>query len=140
MSSVVPLGIRDCNPWNLQANHIEWLGELPTQGATGELVFDTMIDGIRAGVKLCYSYQAEGYNTPAKFVMRFSPAAAGNPTTAYIQNVCAWTGFAFDALLDFHDPKILRPWARAIWRQEQGAWSSQAITDEELTAGIEAAK
>lgn len=135
-----PLGIRDCNPWNLQQEHIPWMGELPTQAATGEIVFDSMVDGIRAGVKLCYTYQEEGYDTPLKFVMRFSPAKAGNPTTQYIQNVCAWTGFPFDQALDFHDPKVMRPWARAIWRQEQGLAASEAITDEELAAGIEAAQ
>lgn len=134
-----PLGIRDLNPWNLQECHIPWLGLLPKQSATGELVFDTMIDGIRAGVKLCYTYQEEGYSTPLKFIMRFSPSGAGNPTTDYIQNVCDWTGFPFDRDLDFHDPKVIRPWARAIWRQEQGLEYSKQITDEELTAGIEAA-
>jgi hypothetical protein len=136
----VPLGIRSCNPWNLQQEHIPWLGLTPNQAPTGELVFDNMIDGIRAGVKLCYSYQAEGFNTPLKFITRYSPATAGNPTAQYVQNVCGWTGFPFDATLDFHDPKIIRPWARAIWRQEQGLEASLTISDDDLTRGIEAAQ
>ena len=134
--SATPLGIRDNNPWNLQQAHIQWLGLTPNQAPTGELVFDNIVDGIRAGVKLCYTYQAEGKNTPLSFVTSFSPASAGNPTAQYVANVCQWTGFSFDQALDFHDTATLTAWARAIWRQEQGQEFADAITADEVSQGI----
>lgn len=83
MNTPAPLGIRSNNPWNLQQEHIPWMGLVPAvEPATGELIFDTLADGIRAGVKVCYSYQRAGIDTPAVFIPRFSPAAAGNPTSS----------------------------------------------------------
>lgn len=134
-----PLGMRMNNPWNLQEAHIPWLGLIPNQAPTGELVFDTLTHGIRAGVKLCYTYQREGKNTPLAFVTSFSPASAGNPTAQYVANVCRWTGFTFDQALDFHDSSLMKIWARAIWRQEQGE-DADSITDDDIDAGIEAAQ
>jgi hypothetical protein len=134
------LGIRSNNPFNLQESHIPWMGELPSQSATGEITFDTMVDGIRAGVKVCYAYQKEGFDTPAAFIPRYAPAEAGNPTLTYLSNVCSWTGFGSKDKLDFHDPLVMQKWARALWRQEQGLAAAQAISFEELQAGIEAAQ
>jgi len=140
MSSSAPLGIRANNPWNLQQAHVPWLGLVPAEEPdTGELVFDTMTDGIRAGVKLCYTYQEQGRNTPLTFITAFSPAAAGNPTAQYVTNVCGWTGFAPDQALDFHDETTMLAWARAIWRQEQGLEWATSITDDEIREGITAA-
>ncbi|HET9109078.1 MAG TPA: hypothetical protein VFN79_18020 [Steroidobacteraceae bacterium] len=130
------LGMSRCNPWNLKQFHIPWLGESATDAQVadgGELSFITMDLGIRAGIKLCYTYQARGWNSPVAFITRFSPPPE-NPTTQYIQNVSTWTGFRWDASLDFHDPKILIPWARAIWRQEQGAAAQVILTSDILAA------
>ena len=132
------IGLNSNNPWNLQASHVAWLGLTPNQTESGELCFDTMVDGIRAGVKLCYTYQGRGLNTPGSFITEFSPAAAGNPTAAYIRNVCQWTGYDQNQALDFHDASTMLTWAPAIFRQEQGA-DSATITTEQLLEGIEAA-
>lgn len=125
------IGLDRNNPWNLLAEHIPWMGLLESQPASGPLVFDTLEDGIRAGVKLCYTYQGREWNTPEIFIPRFSPAKVGNPTAQYLQNVCAWTGFGEKEVLDFHNTAILCPWARAIWRQEQGSAAS-FITDTQI--------
>jgi hypothetical protein len=135
VAAVSPLGLRCNNPFNLQEEHIPWLGVEPTQAPGGELQFDTLVDGIRAGVKLCYTYQKRGLNSPLKFVTEFSPPSA-NPTAQYIQNVCEWTGFQFDQILDFHDLATMKAWARAVWRQELGEAAANAITDDQLVAGI----
>lgn len=131
------LGLQRNNPWNLQQAHVPWLGLIPAiEPDSGELIFDTLLDGIRAGVRLCYSYQAAGNRSPLTFISKFSPAVAGNPTAQYVQNVCEWTGFAFDQTLDFHNLATMMSWARAIFRQEQGAIAALTITDEQIQAGI----
>lgn len=136
MNSPAPLGIRSNNPWNLQQEHIPWIGLTPDQAASGELIFETMPDGIRAGVRLCYTFQARGWNTVDLFVANFAPASAGNPTVQYEANVCEWGGWQHDQPLDFHQLAIIQPFARAIWRQEQGLAAMQGITDDQLNAGI----
>jgi len=138
--AAAPLGMRDNNPWNLQQAHIPWLGLAPDQAPAGELVFLDLVDGIRAGVRLCWTYQSEGKDTPLKFVTSFSPASAGNPTAQYVANVCKWSGFDFDQAIDFHDPPTLIKWARCIWRQEQGQQFAESITDEQIMAAIKAAE
>lgn len=123
------IGLSRNNPWNLLSEHIPWMGLLADQPDSGPLAFDSMEDGIRAGIKLCYTYQERGWNAPVLFIERFSPPQAGNPTRQYIENVCTWTGFDADQPLDFHNAAILCPWARAIFRQEQGA---NDITDKQI--------
>ena len=123
VESDLPLGLRQNNPWNMKQFHIQWLGESAADarvGDGGELFFLTMEFGIRAGIRLCYTYQRRAWNEPKIFIPKFSPAAAGNPTAQYILDVCAWTGFQADQELDFHDPAVMTVWAPAIWRQEQG--------------------
>lgn len=139
MESVnLPLGMRLNNPWNLLQFHIPWMGETAADASVadgGELSFATMVLGIRAGIVLCYTYQRRAWNEPDVFIPKFSPAAAGNPTAKYLENVLTWTGYQLHQDLDFHNPDVLVPWARAIWRQEQGP-AADAIT----TADILAAK
>jgi hypothetical protein len=138
MNTPAPLGLRDFNPWNLQQAHVPWIGLVQQEPETGELIFDDLIDGIRAGIRLCYTYQRMGLNTPAKFIQKFSPAAAGNPTAQYCTNACDWTGFAADQPIDFHIPAVMIAWAKAIFRQEQGP--DYGITDDEITQAIAAAQ
>lgn len=131
-----PLGIRFNNPWNLQQEHIPWLGLTPNQSPSGELQFDTMEDGIRAGVKLCYSYQQRGWNTVDRFVANFSPENAGNPTVQYEENLCAWGGWQHSETLDFRDAAVMQMFARAVWRQENGLDALMAINTDQINAGI----
>lgn len=121
--SALPIGMRRNNPWNLKQFHIPWLGESASDAQLadgGELSFLTMDLGIRAGIRLCYTYQRRAWNEPAVFIPHFSPAAAGNPTAQYVLDVCKWTGYEKYQDLDFHDPDVMTRWAPAIWRQEQG--------------------
>jgi hypothetical protein len=127
------LGLSRNNPGNLLQEHIPWFGLTPTQPDEGPLQFDTLTDGIRAFVKLCYTYQMRGLNSPLTFISDYSPPSAGNPTTQYVQNVCDWTGFAFDQSLNFHDTPTMIKWAAAIFRQEQG---ENDITEDQINVGI----
>ncbi len=127
------LGMSRNNPWDLLPEHVPWFGLAATQPDQGPLAFASLTDGIRAGILLCYTYQRRAWNEPAVFIPKFSPAAAGNPTAQYIQNVCAWTGFGPYDDLDFHDSAVLVPWARAIWRQEQGN-AALIITDADIAS------
>jgi hypothetical protein len=133
------IGLSRNNPWNLLAEHIPWMGLLADQPDSGPLAFDSMQDGIRAGIKLCYTYQERGWDTPVLFIPRFSPPQAGNPTPQYIENICTWCHVSPDQLLDFHDNDFMKIWAKAIFRQEQGEEGVAQITDDEIMAGIAAA-
>ncbi len=135
--SELPIGMRQNNPWNMKQFHIPWMGESAADAQVadgGELFFATMEFGIRAGIRLCYTYQRRAWNEPAIFIPKFSPAAAGNPTAQYILDVCAWTGFQEDQELDFHDDQVMTRWAPAIWRQEQGASASLITVADVLQA------
>lgn len=141
MNSPEPvLGMRSNNPWNLQQEHIDWAGLTANQAPSGELVFDDLIDGIRAGVLVCYAYQRRGLNTIGTFLPKFSPAAANNPTAQYETDVCTWTGWDRNRPIDFHSAVDMLPFARAIFRQEDGAAAEASITDAQIQAGIELAQ
>lgn len=126
------IGMQRNNPWDILVSDIAWDGLAPAQPESGPAEFVSLECGIRAGIKLCYTYQGRGWNSPVTFITRFSPPP-DNPTAAYIQHVCDWTGFRYDQLLDFHDPKVLVPWAHAIFREEQGA-DADVITDADILA------
>lgn len=126
------IGMERNNPWDLLPEHIPWVGLVPNQPDSGPLQFDSLEDGIRAGIKLCYTYQRRGWNNPLSFITRFAPALAGNPTLDYIKNVCDWTGFDNDQSIDFHNAAALVPWALAIFRQEQG--EDNGVTAEQVLA------
>ena len=129
------LGLSRNNPGNLLPEHVPWLGLTALQPDEGPLQFENMIDGIRAFVKLCYTYQGEGLDSPFKFVWNYSPIAS-NPTTQYIENVCRWTGFVEAQVLDFHDTPTMISWAHAIFAQEQGREPASVITDDMINAAI----
>lgn len=131
------LGMDRCNPWDLLPEHVPWFGLAAAQPDQGPLQFLNLRDGIRAGIKLCYTYQERMWNTPVAFVTRFAPPP-DNPTAEYIAHVCQWAGVGFNQLLDFHDPKMLVSWAHAVFRQEQGA-AADSITDADILAAKELA-
>ena len=133
-----PIGIVRNNPGNLCGRGIPYEGLSPVQPPDGPLVFITLLFGIRAFIRDCYANQMEGVNTPASFIAKFSPAAAGNPTAQYCTNVCGWTGFSANQLLNFHDPAVMVPWAQSIFRQEQGP--DHGITDDQIRQAILAAQ
>ena len=126
------LGMSRNNPWDLLPEHVPWFGLAAHQADSGPLQFVNLVDGIRAGILLCYTYQRRTWNEPRPFVEHFAPPPE-NPTEIYIANVCAWTGFTQFQDLDFHDPDVLTRWARAVWRQEQGD-AALVITDADILA------
>ena len=126
------LGLTRNNPGDLLPEHVQWFGLAAAQPDHGPLAFDSMTDGIRAFVKLCYTYQERGLNTPTTFVTNFSPPG-DNPTQQYITNVCLWTGYLPNQTLDFHDTPTMINWALAVFKQEQG---SNGITPDQITTAI----
>jgi hypothetical protein len=127
------IGLDRNNPFNLMPSHVQWFGLSAAQPDQGPLEFENLTDGIRAGVKLCYTYQGRGFNTIASFIPEFSPAYAGNPVEQYMKNMCSWTGFSMTQPLDFRDPATMLAFAKGVFRQEQGV---NGITDDQITAGI----
>ena len=131
------LGLSRNNPWNLEVRHIPWMGLLADQPKDGPLAFETLLEGIRAGVRVCYTYQERSWNTPRKFVYDFADPKR-DPVEQYLANVCEWTTHAPDDVLNFRDVKVMVSWARGVWRQEQGlaAITAAGITDAQIYAGI----
>ena len=127
------IGMQRNNPWDLLPEHIPWFGLAAEQPDSGPLQFVNLVDGIRAGILVCYTYQRRAWNEPEVFVPKFAPASAGNPVAAYIENVCTWTGYTRNQDLNFHDPDVLTRWSRSIWRQEQGD-AALVITDADILA------
>lgn len=117
------VGMDRHNPFNLEPNDIDWLGET---AKTAPITFDNLPDGLRAGVKVFLAYQREGHTTVAEAIPIWAPPTE-NDTPTYIANVCDWCGVDKDQVLNFSDPAFMLEWAQAILRQEQG---------EEITATL----
>ncbi len=129
------LGMDRNNPFDIEPNDIQWIGETVK---TSPVTFDTMHDGLRAGIKVFLAYQRHGWNTPTTAIMHFAPPSE-NPTAEYIQHMCDWCGVKFDQALDFRDKSFMLLWSKGIIRQEQGESALQIISDEMINLAIEAA-
>lgn len=126
----LPRGIRNNNPFNIIDSKIKW------QGETGKNVdkkfeeFDTMENGIRAGMIILRTYMLK-YNLRSirKIIDRFAPTSE-NDTMAYINAVCKRTGFGRDQVLEFEKRTICKL-TEAICFHEQGG---SYITNEQINA------
>lgn len=133
----VPRGIQCNNPLNLMhVPSIKWQGETPTTDPEGRLcTFDTIVDGIRAGVITLLSYyKHDGCDTVTKIINRFAPPTVdNNQTQAYIDFICK--GLAVgptDALVMTCAP-FLDQWVILQAHFEQGG---DFCTPEQIQSGV----
>lgn len=134
-----PRGIRNRNPGNLRRTGDPWQGLAPTQGDPEFFQFEGAVWGIRALARTLIAYQdRHGLYDVAGIVGRWAPEHE-NDTAAYIEDVCARTGFAADQPLDMHTHPHLRPLVEAIIRHENGCQPyPRAVVDKALVlAGVE---
>ena len=151
----LPLGVRFNNPLNvrpspaeLQAGKSQWQGVIAIEhtGAGAFLHFDAPPKGWRcAAGNVIAHYDRWRHNTIASLIggsgtygaMDYRPGWAPpqdrNDTAAYIARGVGATGFAANAVLDFHDYAQLKPVLIAMAEVEQGGspyrWWSDAQID-----------
>lgn len=114
-----PRGIRDRNPFNLEALGIPWRGIVSKDGPY--LIFGTDLDGLRAGYRDLHVAQVEhGFKITLDFTKRFAPSGDRNDPVAYAHEVCEFAGLADDAAIDTNDPAFLQKWGAGFIRVEQG--------------------
>jgi hypothetical protein len=102
----------------------KWLGQV---GAAGRFcIFDNVIHGLRAGIKILESYLREGHDTIEKIITKYAPPIE-NDTDRYIAHVCEWSGLRADTPLTSLDlPRIVQ----AMAREETGNIVSDAQINE----------
>lgn len=94
-----PLGIRLCNPLNIERTEIEWHGLTPIQKHKRFCEFHTLEYGWRAAViNICITYRQRGWDTIEKIITHWAPQSENN-TKKYIQYVCNKTGILPDKQL-----------------------------------------
>lgn len=117
VSGAQPRGIRNNNPGNIEyGDFARRRGAIGNDGryarfARPEQGIAAMGDNLRA-------YQdRHGINSIDGVINRWAPAPE-NDVAAYISDVSRQTGFAPDARLDLHDPKVLAPLISAMIKHE----------------------
>lgn len=126
------LGIRNNNPLNIRWNVAnKWVGQLEPE--SGFCVFDTPVNGIRAGAVLIQAHYDRKYATTIRRLIEIWAPSTENYTDAYIATVAQLSGFGADDVLDFHLYEHTRPVLVAMIRVECG---SQPYTDAQIDAGL----
>lgn len=103
----LPRGIRNNNPLNIRIGNV-WLGEVTEPSDNDFEQFVSMLYGLRAAMVLMRRYYYHyRRRTVAAIVSAWAPPAENN-TQAYIDKVCALTGFCPDAELVYEKSVITR--------------------------------
>lgn len=129
-----PRGIVNNNPGNLRIG-IPWQGlKLGLPG--GFCNFINLDYGIRAmAIDLTNKVTKDGLNTIALEVAKYAPPSENN-TQAYINAVCASTGWGPNDPIDLSDPNNLLKLVRAHIMHENGDQYGSMITDDDITSGM----
>lgn len=90
---MIPRGIRNKNPGNIERNDIQWLGMSDDQRNDHRfVVFDSIAYGIRAMAKILLTYQSKHHlKTVRAMIERWAPPSE-NDTKAYARHVAAHMG------------------------------------------------
>lgn len=118
-------GLRNNNPFNLRKGS-SWQGLRPNQTDPAFCQFESMLYGVRAGMKLIRNY-IEGRSNARKpidtldaIIHRFAPVNE-NDTEAYIRFVSGLTGLPRHQKFLWHDRRNIIALCHAITRFETGA-------------------
>jgi len=122
-------GLRNNNPGNIKYNPAnQWQGQTG-QDADGFVIFDTMVNGIRALAETLRNYGRQGYNTVQAIISRWSTT----DQAAYIANVAAALQVSPSDTLDMTDADTITNLTNAIITQENGFNPLSAAT---IQAGV----
>lgn len=114
----VTRGIRNNNPGNLRISSSNWQGKItPSQDSAFEQ-FDTMLNGIRAALKLTQNYQTRyGDKTVRQIINRYAPPIENN-TSSYVANVAAKVGVGPDEPINLKDEETAVKFGIAVFESE----------------------
>jgi len=134
----LPLGLRNNNPGNIRPSNPGWFGAIGTNG--GFVVFDSMVDGIRALARQLLVYHDKyGIDTVRQAISRWAPGNENN-TDAYIAFVCSVLSCQPDDRFDFHNADFMYWMVTAIGEEENGHDAfTQNVSDADINAGVAAA-
>lgn len=140
-TKLMPRGIRNNNPGNIEANSANmWSG---TEGDDGRFVkFKEAKWGIRAMAVLLTNYQLlHKLNTIEGIVNRWAPPKE-NDTGSYVDVVAATVGIEPHEPIDISDASVMMPLVKAIITVENGQqpYADSVILEALKLAGIENAK
>lgn len=108
-------------------------GDIAPGSTYGFRKFDTLVNGFRAMfVLLKRSYLDNGFNTIAKILPRYAPAADANNPNAYINTVEALTGIDRNQVLSSYTD--LLPIVKAMAKVETGATINAADASQALAS------
>lgn len=131
ISSMMPRGIRNNNPGNIDRTGVPWQGMAPDQSTDSRfIVFAAPEWGIRAIARVLRSYAARGLVTIQQVISTWAPPKENN-TQAYIAFVSQEVGLPANAPIGpQHMPAIIA----AIIKHENG---QQPYPPELIAKGIE---
>ncbi len=104
---ILPKGIKNKNPLNIEAGRDQWQGMVGNDGRF--IIFDSVYYGIRAGARIMRNYRDKyGLNTVTGIINRWAPPSDNNPTDNYIKFVASRAGVGADTPLSMADyPKVI---------------------------------
>lgn len=120
MTQLLPRGVRNCNPGNIDFNPANsWVGQVGKEPGGRFCVFDTPENGIRALGKLLQTYyNKHGLRTVAAIIKRWAPEVE-NDTGAYVRAVAQRCGLGpSDPITNIKDQQVLRGLVHAIIKHE----------------------
>lgn len=127
------------NPFDLRPDpRWTWRGEIAHE--SGFIKFDTLEDGLRAGLLNLKNTVGAGFDTPRKLVWHYAPPEE-NDSAGYLAGLCMSTGW-HDAtpLSSVHtDPVMLIALGKAILIEEQGTPYVSTLASDVLLRAANAA-
>jgi hypothetical protein len=141
---MLPRGVRNNNPGNIDRCGVPWQGEDRTIAARSReqrfCVFMQPEFGFRAMARTLLTYQKKhGLCTVRQLINRWAPAVE-NDTGAYVRAVSQAIGVGPDQVIDVGARKVMFPLLRAIAHHEQGGdhWTDDVINAGLHLAGVDA--
>ena len=123
------------NPGNIRKNKsFAWQGEQPGMKEGEYIIFDSLVNGYRAQIKLLNNYILKGYDTVSKIITRYAPASDNNPTADYISYVCKRTGLAPDQKIAANDYTTIGKLALAMSFFEHGIKNDDGTLSEAINS------
>lgn len=94
-------GYRNNNPLNINISKTQWQGQITPSGDKRFCQFQTMAYGYRAAMRNIRTYILGGTKTVEQIISKWAPAEDNNNTVRYISNVCNYTGFSPNTVIDY---------------------------------------
>lgn len=117
-------GERNNNPLNIKISKSKWVGKIK-EGKKDPVFeeFDTLVNGLRAALKLIRNYIKSGYNTAEKIVRRWCPDETQD---TYVNNVLT---VLRKEVANFEDNEPIRWYDHELiyWLVRAMAWQESAM-------------